>query len=81
MYPNGIASGGYVDLYWGIQADDDSEIWLHPTALITSIATWGTGNIYLSSVMQLENGMYRLYISASTSANHWSIGYADIALY
>lgn len=80
MYPNGIASGGYTDLYWGLMRDDYREIELYPTVLIASIPTWGTGVIYLSSLMKLENGMYRLFISASTTAMHWSIGYADISL-
>ena len=74
------SSSAYTDLYWGILNDVDSPMDVNLTPLLTQFAGWGSRQVYLCSLVCMENGTYRVYISAATAANVWTIGYADISL-
>lgn len=79
-YPVG-GNNAQTDLYWATADRWDSHLDFRSEALLTEFSDWGTRQVYMSDLCQLENGMWRLFISAATKAGVWRIGYADIALW
>jgi len=79
-FPYGGNSAG-TDLYWGIADRMDGHIFFDTSALLTEFTGWGNRQVYLSSLIPIEGGSYRLYISAATTAAVWRTGYADISLW
>lgn len=68
------------DLYWAVSDGFDEPLDFQSTVLLANSSGWLSTLIYRSSLVQMENGQYRVYISAKGSTE-WHIGYADIALW
>lgn len=79
-YPSG-SNSAYTDLFWGVRENDHSAIMMKRPAILTEFSPWCTREVYMSSMIQMEDGMYRLYISGATTAVVWRIGCADISLW
>lgn len=71
------SSSAYTDLYYAIVDDKYSALDFNPVAILTEFAGWGEREVYQSCLVHMENGTYRIYISAATSLSVWRIGYAD----
>ena len=78
-YPVGGNSTS-TDLYYAVAKDFDAHLDFQSTPLITEFTGWGNRQVYHSDLCQMENGTWRLYISAATTGNVWRVGYADISL-
>ncbi|HON36876.1 MAG TPA: hypothetical protein PLY52_11295 [Methanothrix sp.] len=79
-YPTG-GNNGQTDLFWAIADNLTAPLKFKQTAFLAEFPGWGSGQVYHSSMICMENGTYRLYISAKSSSNVWRIGYADISLW